>query len=161
VLLLVLLLLILLLLLLAPHNYCHFTLRRLTRELERSRGLGGCSGGVTTQIISYGNIPGFAAEMRHLGDCYMKGIAGHTKDMDRAFKYYEAAAVHGCLDSSLRVGKHYLDGPDPDDGKALFFLTVAAKVCPLQHALHRVCMYAGAYASTKFNSSRLSLPGPP
>lgn len=26
------------------------------------------------------------------------------------------------------MGKHYLDGPEPDDGKALFFLSVAAKV---------------------------------
>jgi TPR repeat protein len=75
-----------------------------------------------------GNIPGFSEEMRHLGDFYMKGIEGHTKDTDRAFKYYEAAAVHGCRDSSLRVGKHYLEGPEPDDGKALFFLTAAAKV---------------------------------
>jgi len=33
-----------------------------------------------------------------------------------------------CKQSCLRVGKHYLDGPEPDDGKALFFLSVAAKV---------------------------------
>jgi hypothetical protein len=115
------------------------------------------------ELISYGNIPGFAEEMRHLGDCYMQGIEGHSRDADRAYKYYEAAAVHGCArqmpsrghdvsacmlrasvcvrsypfaafhrcqESSLRVGKQYLDGPEPDDGKALFFLSVAAKVPP-------------------------------
>ncbi len=47
--------------------------------------------------VSYGNIPGFAEEMRHLGDCYMQGIEGHSKDAGRAYKYYEAAAVHGCV----------------------------------------------------------------
>ena len=50
----------------------------------------------------------------------------------RVYACVHAAACmsHRCRDSSLRVGKHYLDGPEPDDGKALFFLTVAAKVCP-------------------------------
>ena len=40
-----------------------------------------------------------------------------------------------CKESCLRVGKHYLDGLEPDDGKALFFLGAAAKVCtPLEIA---------------------------
>jgi hypothetical protein len=77
---------------------------RLSKELERARSRAGgdtsgapatCSGG--PELISYGNIPGFAEEMRHLGDCYMQGSEGHLKDAGRAFKYYEAAAVHGCV----------------------------------------------------------------
>jgi TPR repeat protein len=110
------------------HVHC-----RLSKELERARkssgsGSAGLSDGSRPEHISYGNIPGFSEEMRHLGDCYMHGSEGHSKDTDRAYKYYEAAAVHGCSGSSLFVGKRYLDGPEPDDGKALFFLTVAAKV---------------------------------
>ena len=75
---------------------------RLSKELDRARRhradaracekLGDASG---PELISYGNIPGFSEEMRHLGDCYMRGIEGHAKDADRAYKYYEAAAVHG------------------------------------------------------------------
>ena len=69
---------------------------RLSKELERARSrAGGDAGGVPA--VSYGNIPGFAEEMRHLGDCYMQGIEGHSKDAGRAYKYYEAAAVHGCV----------------------------------------------------------------
>ena len=86
--------------------------------------------------------------MKHLGDCYMHGTEGHLRDTDRAFKYYEAAAVHGCAESSLRVGKYYLDGPESDDGKALFFLTVAANEGSSE-AAYRVGMmhYAGVAGS--------------
>jgi hypothetical protein len=50
----------------------------------------------------YGLIPGFKDEMKKLGDTMLP----HSKDT--AMLYYEAAAINGCSDSSLRVAMNCL-----------------------------------------------------
>ena len=88
----------------APFSLTKVACGRLSKELDRARrhridsriGERPADAASGPELISYGNIPGFSEEMRHLGDCYMQGIEGHARDADRAYKYYEAAAVHGC-----------------------------------------------------------------